>query len=136
VIVTGAFVYQPPGREGASATAAGFSIALGVVNDDGSPYFTKGSVADRLNADVVLSYPQLPAPNDTILLSLANVTTGPNGYVALTATFNEIINFVPPAGWMPAAIVISIDYVAARIITAAAPAVADSGIVKPQVGHR
>jgi hypothetical protein len=123
VIISGAFVYQPPGGEGVFATGAGFSIALVVLNDDGTSVFTGGPGDPTLGASVQLSYPQTP---DSIL-EMTKVEVVESRFLLATATLTG----PPPAGWMPAALLISVNGFPYQIITAAAPAVADSGIVEP-----
>jgi hypothetical protein len=127
--ISGAFVYQPPSAEGVFTTPGGFMIALTVFDDDGSIMFADNRNiplppppdGPSLTAAVVLSYPQLPQQPE---LDITHLVSGGEGYVQATATLQN----PPPGGWIPAALLIYVNDSPEQIITAAAPAVADSGI--------
>jgi hypothetical protein len=121
---SGSFVYQPP-FEGFEA---GFSIAFVAIKDDGSPVFTQvGHQPPNpdVYAGVVLSYPQFE--DEYFELQMSSVGVAESGIVRATGTY---IGGLPSEGFVPAALLISsLELGALGIITAAAPAVADTGIV-------
>lgn len=121
--ISGAFVYQPPIEERGAVGAAGFAIVLNLQNDDGTPVFPAGGDLPRnaIGAVVVLSYPQTGVwPLD--------VTARTGGYGPVSATGVFSAPDYPPAGWMPAALTIFVNEFPAAVVTAALPAVPDSGI--------
>jgi hypothetical protein len=119
-IISGAFVFQPRG----TLTLAGFQIALTAFNDDGSPVFPESGElsAEQLGAGIVLSYPQL---REIVLLDVRG-NSGGYGYVGATGTLYDPEQ--PPEGWIPAAMLLYVNESPIAVITAAAPAAADSGI--------
>ena len=104
----------------------GFSTVLYV----SARVYLDRQVNDRLTAQVVQFYPQGGA-GLTIPLVLTPINLDfPANYVALTGV-NNLGDFVP--GLLPAAILIILDATWSAIITAAAPAVPNTGIA-PLVG--
>jgi len=122
--ISGAFVYQPPAVD---SPLAGFAIVLNVLNDDGTPMFPEfGDLPPgTLFAYVVLSYPQ----TQTVWPVLLTASSNGFGPVFANGVFPD--EGYPPPGWMPAAMVVDINGWPSIVITAAAPAVPDSGIEKP-----
>jgi hypothetical protein len=134
--ISGTFTYQPPVTVlNLAASPATVFITLVIVSDDGVPVFDdrenyQNQVNDRLTAQVVQFYPQGGA-GLTIPLALTPINLDfPANYVALTGV-NNLGDFVP--GLLPAAILIILDATWSAIITAAAPAVPNTGIA-PLVG--
>jgi hypothetical protein len=122
--ISGSFVYQPaPSSAPATGTVL---IALVVLDDDGRPLFPDGgpTPTNRLGAVAVLGYPQDNEPSELLVYSTSELYR--DGYVLLSGTFDPI----PPAGWMPAAILVYVHDHPAAIVTAAPPAVPNSGLVQ------
>jgi hypothetical protein len=124
MIISGSFVYQPaPSSAPATGTVL---IALVVLGDDGRPVLPDGGPAptNRIGAVAVLGYPQSDAPAELMVYPTSELCR--DGYVLLSGNFDPI----PPAGWMPAAILVYVHDHPAAIVTAAAPAVPNSSLVQ------
>jgi hypothetical protein len=134
ISITGTFIYQPPQEAGEfwSAEPGTFVIALVIVNEDGSAVLTGDPIGEQLTVAVVLGYPfSLDDPYQPFL-ELA-VIGGGGGGVGGFVLLQGVLSGPPPVGWMPAAILIELvtEGGANAIITAAAPAVAASGMYPP-----
>lgn len=136
ISISGAFVYQPPSspRPGVSYPAT-FLIKLIIIGEDGVPVFNPDRDLGRLTALVVLGYPQLSNYALTLTDAGPEITLGlgPQNFFQLRGVLAPIPpEFpTPPPEWMPAAILIELDFTWGGIIPAAAPAVANSGIATP-----
>lgn len=132
--ISGKFVYQPPSTPAPDLSfPATFLICLVIVADDGVPVFDpKHEPHARLSATVVMGYPQGNV-GEVFPLTLRNLAIlGPaSNFVNLIGMFDTQQGPLPPAGWMPAAISVQLDHMWGAIITAAAPAPANSGIAIP-----
>jgi hypothetical protein len=132
--ISGAFVYRPPvGKPWTESYVFGkFDIAL-TIFEDGTPLLD-GDVSNIFSGQlaVVLSDPDEPNANRLINVSYAHGSIG-TGSVRIQGALAD----VPPEGWMPAAIIVTVNckdqggnwILSSAIITAALPAVANSGMV-------
>jgi hypothetical protein len=131
ISISGTFVYQPPQEAGEffAAELGTFVIALVIVNDDGSAVLTADPINEQLTVVVVLGYPfSLADPfQPTLELTLIGGGAGGLGGYAL---LQGVLQGPPPADWMPAAILVELVTQGGTnaIITAAAPAVAETGM--------
>jgi hypothetical protein len=122
--ISGAFVYQPPATVGRVHIPPTFAIALTAFHDNGSPVFLPQPGSPTLGVSAVLSYPEQLTLSDIAVTIVSN--TG-KGYVEAQA----ILHDPAPAGWDPAALLISVNGTPEQIITAAAPARTDAIPVMP-----
>ena len=131
--ISGTFSYQPPSRKGVDIFPSTFSIALALLSEDGVPVLDQRNELNRLSATVIIGYPQ-GAWGDAYVLKLKSYVFGPPpaNFVHVSGEFDLSRTTTPPAGWMPAAILIQLDNTWTAIITAAAPAVPNSGIALPE----
>jgi hypothetical protein len=130
--ISGAFVYEPPFTRLDISSPATFLIWLMIVGEDGVPVFNPRTELHRLSATAVLAYPQI-SPGEQFPLALTNLAfLGPStNFVTVLGVFNTQQTTLPPAAWAPAALLIQLDNTWGAIITAAAPAVPNSGIAIP-----
>jgi hypothetical protein len=133
ISISGTFSYQPPSQKLIEVFPATFSIALAIVNDDGVPVLDQRNQLDRLSATVIIGYPQISL-GDAFPLKLKSFVFGPPppNFVHVSGEFDVSRTTAPPAGWMPAAILIQLDNTWTAVITAAAPAAPNSGIAFPE----
>jgi hypothetical protein len=89
---------------------------------NGTPMIPDDPAADSLGAGIALSYPWLDYPLELVVTDVLSRA----GFVQIVATLPA--DRAVPAGWMPAALGLYYNYATIGIITAAAPAVPDSGI--------
>jgi hypothetical protein len=103
-----------------------------VVGEDGVPVFNPQQELHRLSAIVMLGYPQI-ALGEVFALKLTNLSIlgPPTNFVHVIGVFDTSKTRLPPANWMPAAILVQLDGTWGAIITAAAPAPTNSGIAVP-----
>lgn len=130
--ISGAFVYEPPFQRLDISSPATFLIWLMIVSDDGAPVFNPRTELHRLSATAVLAYPQI-SPGDQFPLALTNLAIlgPPTNFVTVMGVFDAHKTSFPPAVWTPAALLVQLDNTWGAIITAAAPAVPNSGIAVP-----
>jgi hypothetical protein len=116
-----AFLYQPPDLFYEPA----FYLATFIRNDDGSAVFTEPYPA--IGGSVHLAYPNVAGFQ--VNLEVARIGIG--GYaVFFNGTFSDPAPALP-AGWMPAAMEIEIDFQPVGYLFPAAPALAASGLNAP-----
>ena len=134
ISISGTFVYQPPQEAGEfwAAAVGTFVIALVIVNDEGSAVLTADPINEQLTLAVVLSYPFSLDDPYAPTLELALIGGGAGGFGGY-ALLQGVLQGPPPAGWMPAAILVYLvtQGGANAIITAAAPAAAETGMYPP-----
>jgi hypothetical protein len=129
ISITGAFSYQPPGQDRGGFIPATFSIALAILGEDGVPVIDQRNQLGRLSATVIIGYPQI-AWGDAFVLKLKSIVFGPPppNFVHVAGEFDLSRTTAPPPGWLPGAILIQLDNTWTAVITAAPPAVTNSGI--------
>lgn len=127
IYISGVFAYQLPFQFRNFSSPGTFLIDLVITSDDGVPVFTDAEdQINRLAANVVLSYPQ-GAADISWTIVLTPLALGENSNFVLLTGVLEPSDPGPPPGWLPAAILIQVDLTWQGIITAAAPAVPNTG---------